>query len=70
MNWRVEKAFWVTLSMVLINIVAGMVLVYCTKIDYLKCFCIQLIFVVVPTYFVSYGAIEDAVKSIIRRKSK
>ena len=68
MSWRTEKAIWVTVCMFLINVIATMALVYCTKIDYLKCFCIQLIFVVIPTYFVAYGAIEDAVKSHIRRR--
>lgn len=70
MSWRTEKAIWVTLCMVLINVVAAMVLIYCTKIDYLKCLAIQAIFVLMPTYFVAYAAIEDAVKAHIKRRRR
>ena len=70
MSWRTEKAFWVTLSMILINVVAAMVLIYCTKMDYLYCLAIQLCFILMPTYFIAYAAIEDAVKSHIKRRKK
>ena len=67
MSWRTEKAIWVTLCMVLINVVAAMVFIYCTKMDYLRCLVIQVCFILIPTYFVAYAAIEDAVKAHKRR---
>ena len=70
MSWRTEKAIWVTLCMVLINVVAAMVFIYCTKMDYLYCLAIQVCFILMPTYFVAYGAIEDAVKSHLKRKQR
>ncbi len=70
MSWRTEKAIWVTLCMVLINVVAAMVLIYCTKMDYLKCLVIQVFAILMPTYFVAYAAIEDAVKSHLKRKQR